>query len=95
MNDSYKVYILQDAADSYYIGYTQDLSARVKAHQSGLGGLHTRKLISPRLVYSEPQPTLVAAINRERQLKGWNREKKRALIEGRLVALKTLSYSRD
>lgn len=95
MNDSYTVYILQDVTGSCYVGHTQDLAARVKAHQSGQGGPHTRKLISPKLVYSEPQPTLVAAVNRERQLKGWSRSKKHALIEGKLTELKRLSRSRD
>lgn len=95
MNDSYTVYILQDATGAYYVGYTQDLAARVKAHQSGQGGPHTKKLVSPRLVYSEPQPTLVAAVNRERQLKGWSRAKKLALILGTLAELKQLSRSRD
>lgn len=95
MNDSYTVYILQDVTGSYYVGYTQDMAARMKAHQSGQGGPHTRKLISPKLVYSELQPTLVAAVNRERQLKGWSRSKKHALIEGMLTELKRLSRSRD
>lgn len=95
MNERFTVYLLQDASGAYYVGYTENLIARVKAHQSGQGGSHTKKLVSPRLVYSESQPTLVAAINRERQLKGWSREKKRALIEGRLSELKTLSRSRD
>jgi putative endonuclease len=95
MNDSHTVYILQDATGAYYVGYTQDLAARVKAHQSGQGGPHTKKLVSPKLVYSEAQPTLVAAVNREKQLKGWSRAKKCALIEGKLTELKHLSRSRD
>jgi putative endonuclease len=94
MNESFTVYILQDATGAYYVGYTQDLAARVKAHQSGQGGPHTKKLISPTLVYSEPQATLEAAIDRERQLKGWGRAKKRALIEGQMGELKRLSRSR-
>ena len=95
MNDSYTVYILQDATGAYYVGYTQDLAERVKAHQSGQGGPHTKKLVSPRLIYSEPQPTLVDVVNRERQIKGWSRAKKRALIEGKLTELKHLSRSRN
>lgn len=95
MNEVFTVYILQDATGAYYVGYTQALAARVKAHQFGQGGPHTKKLISPKLVYSEPQPTLVAAVNRERQIKGWSRSKKRALIEGKLTELKHLSRSRN
>jgi predicted GIY-YIG superfamily endonuclease len=76
MSDSCTVYILQDATGACYVGYTQDLAARVRAHQSGQGGPHTKKLVSPNLVYSEPQPTLAAAMTRERQLKGWSRAKK-------------------
>jgi predicted GIY-YIG superfamily endonuclease len=47
MNDSYIVYILQDATGAYYVGYTEDLAARIKAHQAGQGGIHTQKLLSP------------------------------------------------
>ena len=95
MNKENKVYILQDATGSYYVGHTRDLAARISAHQSGQGGLHTKKLISPKLVYSESQSTLASAMKRERQIKGWSREKKRSLIEGRLGELKLLSRSRD
>lgn len=91
MAESYYVYILREAVGGYYVGYTSDVAARVLAHQTGRGGLHPKKLISPKLVYSEPQPTLEAAVKRERQIKGWSRAKKHALIEGRLDDLKKLS----
>ena len=95
MNSIYYVYILQDAAGAYYVGHTHDLVARVLAHQSGQGGSHTRKLVSPKLVYSEAQPTLIAAIKRERQIKGWSRAKKWALIERNPNELIKLSRSRE
>ncbi|HEY4248447.1 MAG TPA: GIY-YIG nuclease family protein [Lacunisphaera sp.] len=91
MAESYHVYILQDATGAYYVGYTSDVAARVLAHQTGRGGPHTKKLISLKLVYSEPQSTLEAAVKREMQIKGWSRAKKHALIEGRLDDLKKLS----
>ena len=91
---SYHIYILQDDAGAYYVGCTSDLAERVRAHEAGQGGFHTKKLISPKLVYSEPQPTLEAAMKRERQIKGWSRAKKQSLIEGRLDDLRKLSCNR-
>ena len=94
MAESFSVYILQDATGAYYVGNTSNLETRVCAHHAGQGGFHTKKLISPKLVYSEHQPTLDAAVRRERQIKGWSRAKKHALIEGRLNDLKKLSPCR-
>ena len=91
---SYDIYVLQDAAGAYYVGYTSDLAVRVRAHETGRGGFHTKKLISPKLVYSESQTNLESALKRERQLKGWSRAKKHALIESRLEDLKKLSHHR-
>ncbi len=85
------VYILQCADGSYYIGTTQDLATREKAHNEGGGAKHTflRRPVS--LVYSEALPTLDTAVQREHQLKRWSRAKKAALIAGDIDRLKALS----
>jgi len=90
----YYVYILRCSDDSLYIGYTANLEARLKGHNMGLGAAHTHKRLPVKLVYSEPHPTRLAAVRRERQLKGWSREKKEALIRGDFASLCVLSKRR-
>ena len=85
------VYILRCSDDSYYVGHTQDVSARVKRHQDGAGAAWTAARRPVSLVFEEELPSEAAAVARERQIKKWSRRKKEALIYGRLTALKTLS----
>jgi putative endonuclease len=77
----YFVYILASAADTLYIGITNDLHRRVYEHQHKLVPGFTGKYNVTRLVYWEETPDAQVAIAREKQLKGWTRAKKRALIE--------------
>jgi putative endonuclease len=90
------LYILLCADGSFYTGSTNDLERRMKEHQAGEGANHTRKRLPVELVYWEEYPRIVLAYNREQQIKGWSREKKIALIEGRNGDLPELakSYSR-
>ena len=90
----YFVYIFRCADGSFYVGYAQDLSERVRAHNSGRGAAYTFNRLPVKLVYSETHPTRATALRRERQLKGWSREKKDALIRGDLVLLRKLSKRR-
>lgn len=82
------IYILQCCDDSYYVGYATDPSARLEYHQSGRGGRYTSKRLPVRLVFQELQPGLAAAVARERQIKGWPRAKKAALVAADVAALK-------
>ena len=91
----YLVYILRCSDNSLHIGYTANVEARFKAHNMGLGAAHTFKRLPVELVYTEPLPTRLAAVRRERQLKGWTREKKAALIRGDLSLLRSLSRRRS
>jgi putative endonuclease len=78
------VYILRCADNSYYVGNTRRrLEMRLQEHNDGkfAGYTSTRRPVV--LVYSEYADTLVGAFQRERQLKGWSRKKKEALIGGR------------
>lgn len=89
------VYIMQSADRTYYIGQTRDLPERLRKHRLGLGSKHTHDHCAPQLVYAESHNDLIAAVRRERQIKGWSRSKKAALICGNLDRLRRLSRSRD
>jgi putative endonuclease len=77
---SFWVYILRCADGSYYTGHTDDLEARVAKHQSGEMEGYTTTRLPLTLVFSEDFPTRAEALERERQIKGWSRCKKEALI---------------
>ena len=84
------VYILRCADRSLYIGHTGGLEWRMLRHIDGRGCRYTAARLPVVLVYSEPAKDRFMAIVRERQLKGWTRAKKDALIAGDLRALKRL-----
>jgi putative endonuclease len=77
----YWVYILASRTRRLYIGVTNDLNRRVAQHRQGVHGFTARYQIK-RLVYYETTGDIRAAIAREKQLKGWLRSRKLALISG-------------
>ena len=79
---SFYVYILRCADGSYYVGHTDDLETRLAAHQSGEIAGYTYSRRPVQLVFQEEFPSREDAFLRERQLKGWSRRKKEALIRG-------------
>jgi len=83
----YFVYILQCSDGSFYVGLTQDVSDRLQIHCSGKGPTYTADRLPVRLAHQEQFATLEEAVRREKQLKGWSRAKKEALISGNLKAL--------
>ena len=87
----YWVYILRCSDDSYYTGHTDDLENRIAQHQDGSieGYTHPRRPVE--LVWSAEFPTRLEALERERQIKGWRRAKKEALIQGDWERLQDLS----
>jgi putative endonuclease len=85
------VYILRCCDNSLYIGVTTDLELRLREHYEGVGASHTCKRRPVQLVYSERLESTRAARARERQLKGWTRIKKEALIAGDFRTLKGIS----
>jgi predicted GIY-YIG superfamily endonuclease len=84
------VYILLCADGSLYVGATTDLARRLVRHREGTGAGYTTTRRPVRLVCSEEQASVRAALVRERQLKRWRREKKLALVAGDLERLKRL-----
>jgi putative endonuclease len=79
-SERYSVYILASHAGALYIGITIDLMRRIAEHRAGTASAHTRRYRIHRLVHVETADDVHAAIAREKQLKGWRREKKLALI---------------
>lgn len=75
------VYIMASRTKTLYIGVTNDIERRAREHKSRtLAGFTSRYNID-RLVYYEDHESIQDAIQREKQLKGWLRRKKVALIE--------------
>jgi putative endonuclease len=85
------VYILESSDSSYYVGYTNDIISRLRLHNEGCGATHTRIRKPVKLALKESHETKESAIRREKQIKGWSRAKKKALIDGDLIALCALS----
>ena len=78
----YYVYILTNEYNNVmYIGVTNDLRRRVYEHKSGEIEGFTKQYNVHKLVYFESGHDVKAAIAREKQLKGWKRERKNALVE--------------
>lgn len=77
----YCVYILASANKVLYIGVTNDLRRRLYEHKTGAIPGFTARYKVDRLVYFECTSDPNAAIAREKELKGWKRERKVALIE--------------
>ena len=89
------LYILRCADGSYYTGSTNNLDLRLAQHQAGEGGAYTRHRLPVKLVYTQEFPSEHEAFLRERQVKGWSRAKKEALIRGEFEALVELSKSQS
>ena len=91
----YYVYILRCADGSYYTGLTEDLEIQLAQHQMGELPGYTQNRRPIELVFSDQFTSMDDAINRERQIKGWSRSKKEALIAGDWARLLELSRSRE
>ena len=85
------MYILECSDGSYYTGSTKDLEVRLAQHQAGEGANHTKKRLPVKLVYYEEYPRIDEAFYREKQVQGWSRKKKEALIKNRSEDLPLLS----
>jgi putative endonuclease len=78
---SFYVYILGSLSRRLYTGVTRNLVKRVYQHRTGAVRGHTRVYRINRLLYYETTPNVRAAIEREKQIKAWRREKRVRLIE--------------
>ena len=76
------VYMMGSASRrSLYTGVTASLFKRIWEHKNDLGGYFSKKYKCHRLVYYESFADVTAAIEREKEIKGWRRGKKNSLVE--------------
>ena len=87
----YYVYIMTNRSKTLYTGVTSDLIRRVYEHKRKIVEGFTKKYNIKRLVYFEDTNDVQTAIEREKQIKGWLRTKKIALIESKNPEWKDLS----
>ena len=76
------MYILECADGSLYTGSTNDLERRLAEHKNGNGANYTKTKLPVELVYYEEYSRIDDAFYREKQVQGWSRKKKSALING-------------
>jgi putative endonuclease len=89
------VYILECADGSFYTGSTKNLSLRLWQHQNGKGANHTKKRLPVKLVYAEEFDRVDEAFEREKQIQGWGRKKKLALINSDWDSLHILAQCQN
>ena len=77
---TYFVYILSSLSGTLYVGVSNNVQRRSAEHSIGKSGSFTARYGVDRLVYFETYTDVAKAIAREKQIKGWRREKKIALI---------------
>ena len=95
LHHNYYIYILLCADGSYYTGITNDLERRLAEHNAGVDTkCYTFSRRPVVLKYSEHFRQVEHAIAREKQIKGWSRKKKEALIEGNFEELINLAKNR-
>ena len=90
IHNMWYLYILETQDGSFYTGTTNDIERRMAEHKDGKGGHFTRSFKFKTLLYTEEHPHKSSALKRERQIQGWTRKKKLALIKSDLKALKAL-----
>jgi putative endonuclease len=85
------LYILECSDGSYYVGSTSDLERRIWEHNEGLGAKYTARRRPVKLVYAAEFESIAEAYEREKQVQGWGRAKRKALIDGDYGALPELA----
>ena len=89
--------MLRCADDSYYVGTSRadDLDTRISQHNQGTFPGYTARRRPVTLIYSAHFDTITDAIASERQVKGWSRAKKEALVRGDSDILPELARRRQ
>lgn len=80
VNTMWFVYLLKCSDGSLYTGITTDIDRRVEEHNGGKS-IFTRGRVPVALIYSEKSTGRSSATKREKEIKGWRREKKLELIK--------------
>jgi len=89
------LYILECFNGQYYTGSTINLAQRFVLHQNGEGPNFTWKHLPVKLIYVEIFDNIELAFNREKQIQGWSKKKKEALMSGNLKVLHRLSECKN
>jgi putative endonuclease len=89
------MYLLQCSDNSYYVGSTTNLDRRISEHNLGIGAQYTAKRTPVVLMYFEEFEHIDQAFYREKQVQGWSRKKREALINGQHHLLSSLSKSKS
>src|SRR4051812_11964688 len=91
---SFWAYILHCNAGRFYVGHTDNLEFRLAQHETGAIKGFTSGYLPVKLVWSQEFGTRHEALSAERQIKGWTRAKKLALIRGDWDEISRLSKSK-
>ena len=92
---TYWVYILKCSDGSYYTGSTSDIEKRISEHQQGTIKGYTKNRRPVKLIFSDYFEDVYDAISAERQIKGWTRAKKEALINDKFDLLHKLEECKN
>ena len=92
MQNQFYVYILKCKNNEYYVGYTDNIDQRLSEHHLGsVSNCYTKSRRPLELMFLQVFDTRDAAFHAERQIKGWSRAKKEALIESNWEKIKKLN----
>ena len=92
---AFYIYILSCIDNSYYVGHTDNIDQRISEHNIGLYSGYTSTRLPIKVLHVQEFGTRDEAIIAERQIKGWNRKKKEALINGDWETIKLLSNKKS
>ncbi|WP_439134741.1 GIY-YIG nuclease family protein [Pseudomaricurvus sp.] len=93
---SFWVYILKCADNSYYTGHTDNLEQRLHQHHSRqIPTCYTARRLPLELMFSQSFTTREEALETERQIKGWSRQKKEAMMRGDWEAVSRLAENAE
>lgn len=81
---AFYVYILLCCDGSFYTGYTKDIDARTRQHETGKGARYTKAHKPQKLAYVETHDSRGLAMRREREIKKLSHQQKQALIDSKL-----------
>jgi putative endonuclease len=85
------MYILECMDGTLYTGSTKYIEIRLYQHQNGLGAIYTKSRLPVKLVYLEEYTRIDEAFYREKQIQGWTKKKKVALINSANLTLPELA----
>ncbi|MDR7233241.1 GIY-YIG nuclease family protein [Agrococcus sp. BE272] len=89
------VYLLRCSDGSTYVGSTWDVERRLDQHQRGEGAAYTKRRRPVELAFAHFDDSIAACFALEKQLQGWSRAKREALIRGDFAAISASAKKRD